>query len=158
MFLIKWKEIFALHQQYFTVSTTDAEALKQEKENTPSPRKAKLFKCEHHICPGLGIHTEKECFMCDVNLHSLCAAEAFREVSEADSDVINGNTICSVSCFRFSKVEGLTADIIKAEQAELLKRNKDSLKKAARELNVKVNCHVNGASRDDPKEQSWLDC
>jgi hypothetical protein len=67
-----------------------------------------------------------------VNLYSLCAAEAFQEVPAADSDVVEGNTICSVSCFWFSKVEGLTADIIKAERAELLKKNKDTLREQLR--------------------------
>jgi hypothetical protein len=49
----------------------------------------------------------------------------------ADSDVVKGNTIFSVPCFRFSKFEGLTADIIQTERAELLKKIKDTLKKAA---------------------------
>jgi hypothetical protein len=37
--------------------------------------------------------------------------------------------MCSVSCFHFSKIEGLTADIIKAERAELLKKKKETLMK-----------------------------
>jgi hypothetical protein len=41
---------------------------------------------------------------------------------------------------------------VKAEQAQLLKKNKVQLKKEARDLNVKVNFHVNGASYDAPKE------
>ena len=42
----------------------------------------------------------------------------------ADSDAVEGNTMYSVSYFQFSKIEGLTFDIIKAEQAELIKKNK----------------------------------
>jgi hypothetical protein len=60
LILIKRKDIFVPCQQYFTMSMTDAEELEQEKEKATSPRKAKLFKCGHHICPGLGIHTDKE--------------------------------------------------------------------------------------------------
>jgi hypothetical protein len=43
------KELKILH---FIMSATDAEVLEQDKEKTPSPRKAKLFKCGHHLCPG----------------------------------------------------------------------------------------------------------
>jgi hypothetical protein len=49
-----------------TFIITDAEALEQDKEKAPSPRKAKLFKCGHHLCPGLGIFPDKECFTCEV--------------------------------------------------------------------------------------------
>jgi hypothetical protein len=46
-------------------------------EKSPSPRHCKVYKCGHHICPGLGICTDMECSMCGVHLHSLCAAELF---------------------------------------------------------------------------------
>jgi hypothetical protein len=42
---------------FFIMAITGAEALEHEKEKAPSPRKAKLFKCGHHLCPGLGIHS-----------------------------------------------------------------------------------------------------
>jgi hypothetical protein len=38
------------------------------------------------------------------------------------------------------------------ERQQVRKKNKDSLKKEAREMNVKVNCWVNGSSCDAPKE------
>jgi len=38
--------------------------------------------------------------------------------------------MCSVSCFWFSEIEGLTTDIIKAEQAELVKKNKESIEES----------------------------
>ena len=69
-----------------------------------------------------------------------------------DSDAVEGSILFSNSCFRFSNIDGLTSDTIKAEHALLLKKNKEQLKKDARELNVKVNCQVNGASHDAPKE------
>ncbi len=69
--------------------------------------------------------------MFGVNPHSLCAAEEFQEALAADPDADESFTICSVSCLRFSKIEGLTVDVIKAEQAELLKKNKENLKKEA---------------------------
>jgi hypothetical protein len=40
-------------------------------EKSPSPRHGKVYKCGHLICPGGGIHTDKECSMCGVYLHSL---------------------------------------------------------------------------------------
>jgi hypothetical protein len=49
-------------------------------------------------------------------------------------------------------VPQLTPLIVINERQQLMKRNKESLKKDARELNVKVNCRVNGSSRDAPKE------
>ncbi len=97
------------------MTTTGAETPQQKQEKAPSPRCSKLFKCEHHLCPGLGICTDKDCSMCGVNLHSLCVAEAFQEALAADPDADEGFTICSVSCLRFSKIEGLTVDVIKAE-------------------------------------------
>jgi len=90
--------------------------------------------------------------MCGGTLHSFCAAEAHREISAADPNVLEGTILCSVSCFRFSGIDGLTADAVKAERGALLQKNKEQLKKEAREFNVKVNYRVNGASRDAPKE------
>jgi hypothetical protein len=49
-------------------------------------------------------------------------------------------------------VPQLTPLIVINERQQLMKRNKESLKKDARELNVKVNCRVNGSSCDAPKE------
>jgi hypothetical protein len=76
--------------------------------------------------------------MCGGHLHSFCA-EAFREISDVDSDAVEGSILCSISCFRFSNIDGLTTDTIKAERALLVKKNTDKLKKDARELNVKIN-------------------
>jgi S-methylmethionine-dependent homocysteine/selenocysteine methylase len=90
--------------------------------------------------------------MCCVHPHSLCAGEAFQEISDVDNDAREGIVLCSVSCFRFSKIEAVTSEVVKTQRAELLKKNKEQLKKEVRELNVKVNCRVNGASRDASKE------
>ncbi len=43
-----------------------------------------------------------------------------------------------VSCFHYSKVDGLTTDTIKFEQALLITRNKEQLKKEAQELNTEL--------------------
>jgi hypothetical protein len=91
--------------------------------------------------------------LCGVCLHSFCVAEACREIADADPAAIeDGSSLCSVSCYRFKKIEGLTADMVKAERAQLLQKNKEALKKEARDKNIKVNFRVNGASRDAPKE------
>jgi hypothetical protein len=122
-------------------------------KKTPSPRHCKkVYKCGYHDSAGLGISTHKECSMCCVHPHSLCADEAFREISSVDNDASKGIFLCSVSCFRFSKIEAVTSEVVKTQRAELLKKNKEQLKKEVRELNVKVNCRVNGASRDASKE------
>jgi len=55
--------------------------------------------------------------MCGVHLHSLCAGEAFREISGVDDDASKGIVLCSVSCFRFSKIEAVTSEIVKTQQA-----------------------------------------
>jgi hypothetical protein len=90
--------------------------------------------------------------MCGVCLHSFCVAEANREIEAAGAEVIEGDNLCSVSCYRFRKADALTPEVVKAERTLLMKKNKEQLKKEGRELNIKVNCHVNGASRDAPKE------
>ncbi len=124
-----------------------------QKEKPSSPRRSKLYKCGHCNCPGLGIPSDKECSLCGVCLHSFCVAEACREIADADPAAIeDGSSLCSVSCYHFKKIEGLTADMVKAERAQLLQKNKEALKKEARDKNVKVNFRVNGASRDAPKE------
>jgi hypothetical protein len=81
-----------------------------------------------------------------------CVMEEFRERGDSDHDAIEDGSLCSVSCYRFKKIDGLTADIVRAERAQLLKKNKEQLKKEARDLNVKVNFRVNGASHVAPKE------
>jgi hypothetical protein len=69
-------------------------------EKTPSSRHCKkVYKCGHHDCPGLGIGMDKECSMCGVRLHFLCAGEPFREISGIDDDASKGIVLCSVSCF-----------------------------------------------------------
>jgi hypothetical protein len=90
--------------------------------------------------------------MCGVCLHSFCVAEVNREMEAAGAEVIEGDNLCSVSCYRFRKADALTPEVVKAERTLLMKKNKEQLKKEGRELNIKVNCRVNGASRDAPKE------
>jgi hypothetical protein len=57
----------------------------------------------------------KGCSTCGVNLHSFCAAKAFQEALATGPDADEGFIICSVSCLYFSKIEGLTIDVIKAK-------------------------------------------
>jgi hypothetical protein len=57
-----------------------------------------------------------------------------------------------MSCYRFRKADALTPEVVKAEHTLLMKKNKEQLKKEGRELNIKVNCRVNGASCDALKE------
>jgi hypothetical protein len=64
---------------------------------------------------------------------------------------MDDKSLCSLSCYHFSSIDGLTPDIVTMEQVELAKKIKDQLKKAARESNVKVNCRVNGVLRDASK-------
>jgi hypothetical protein len=103
-------------------------------------------------CPGLGIASDKEYFMCGAFLHSFCAAETIREIKAANAAIMDDKSLCSLSCYRFSLINGLTPDIVTTERVELVKKNKDQLKKVARESNVKVNCRVNGVSCDASKE------
>ncbi len=60
-----------------------------------------------------------------------------------DSDAINNNILCSVTCYHFSKTGGLTPETIKSE---FVQKNKEQLKKEVKELNIKLNCWINGTS------------
>jgi hypothetical protein len=90
--------------------------------------------------------------MCGVNLHSFCIAKAHREIAEVDSNAKENSNICSVTCYPFSMIYGLTSEAVKSERALLAQKNKEQLKKEARERQIKVNCRVNGTSRDASKE------
>lgn len=87
--------------------------------------------------------------MCGITLHTFCLQDAQRSIESSNPDAVQ---VCSISCFRYSKVPQLTPLIVINERQQLMKNNKESLKKDARELNVKVKCRVNGSSRDAPKE------
>lgn len=91
--------------------------------------------------------------MCGISLHTFCLQDAQRSIETANPDVdAAACQLCSITCFRFSKIPELTPEILSNEREQLMKRNKESLKKEARESNVKVNCRVNGSSRDASKE------
>ncbi len=85
-------------------------------------------------------------------LHSFCIAEANREIADVDGNAKENSNLCSVTCYRFSMIDGLTSEAVKLEGALLAQKNKEQLKKEARELQIKVNCRVNGSSRDASKE------
>jgi hypothetical protein len=79
--------------------------------------------------------------MCSIFLHTFCLQEALRNIVDANPDVnVAACQLCSLTCFRFSKIPELNPDILSAEWEQLMKRNKESLKKEAGELNVKLNC------------------
>jgi len=115
-------------------------------QRTPSPRKAKLFRCAYVSCPGLGIASDKECFMCGTYLHSFCVAETVREIEGTNA----------MPWLWMSNLFALCPAIISlwliGWHLILLQANKEQLKKEAREGNVKVNCQVNGVSHDASKE------
>jgi hypothetical protein len=106
----------------------------------PSPRKAKLFRCAHLSCPGLGIASDKECFMCGAYLHSFCAAETSREIKATDAVVMDDKPLCSVTCYHYSLIDGLSPNTVTSKRVALAKKNKEQLKKEARECSIKVNC------------------
>jgi hypothetical protein len=69
-----------------------------------------------------------------------CLQEAQWSIVDANPDVnVAAYQLCSLTCSRFSKIPELTPEILSAEREQLKKRNKESLKKEAWELNVKVN-------------------
>jgi hypothetical protein len=90
--------------------------------------------------------------MCGAYLHSFCAAETSREIEATDATVMNDQPLCSVTCYRFSLIDGLSPDTVTGERVALAKKNKEQLKKEARECGIKVNCRINGVSRDASKE------
>ncbi len=52
--------------------------------------------------------------MCGVCLHSFCVAEANREIEAAGAEVIEGDNLCSVSCYRFRNCMVPNALLLKA--------------------------------------------
>ncbi len=68
-------------------------------------------------------------------------------MEDTDPDATKG-TLCSTTYYRFNKIEGLTAKVVQGERAVLNQMNKEQLKKDAQDLNVKVNCWINGASHN----------
>ncbi len=90
--------------------------------------------------------------MCGAYVHSFCVAETAREIEGTNSEFTNDKPLCSLSCYRFTLIEGLTPDTVTSERLALGEKNKEQLKKEAQEYNIKVNCRVNGVSRDASKE------
>ncbi len=90
--------------------------------------------------------------MCGAYVHSFCIAETAREIEGTNSEFMNDKPLCSLSCYRFTLIEGLTPDTVTSERLALGEKNQEQLKKEAREYNTKVNCRVNGVSRDASKE------
>jgi hypothetical protein len=78
--------------------------------------------------------------MCGAYVHSFCAAETFREIEATDATVMDDKPLCSVTCYCFSLIDGLTPNTVTGEPVALAKKNKEQLKKEAWECSVKVNC------------------
>jgi len=53
--------------------------------------------------------------MCGAFLHSFCAAETIREIKAANAAIMDDKSLCSLSCYRFSSINGLTPDIVTTE-------------------------------------------
>jgi hypothetical protein len=67
--------------------------------------------------------------------------DAQRSIEAVNPDVdAAACQLCSITCFCFFKIPELTPGIISNEREQLMKRNKESLKKEARESNANVNC------------------
>ncbi len=78
--------------------------------------------------------------MCGAYLHSFCVAETFREIKATDAMVMDDKPLCSVTCYCFSLIDGLTPNTVTCERVALAKKNKEQLKKEAQECSIKVNC------------------
>ncbi len=85
-------------------------------------------------------------------MHSFCVAETVSKIKLADAMVMDDKPICSLSCYHFSLIDGLAQNTVTSEQVALEKKNKEQVKKEARECSVKVNCQVNGVRHDASKE------
>jgi len=73
---------------------------------------------------------------------------AFVEVEATNATITDDKPLCSLSCYLFTLIDGLKPDTVTTERVALTKKDKEQLKKEARDCQVKVNCKVNGASRD----------
>jgi hypothetical protein len=101
---------------------------------------------------GWEIASDKECFRCGAYLHSFCVAETVREIKSADAMVMDDKPLSSLTCYCFTLIDGLTPNTVTSKQVASAKKNKEQLKKEARECSVKVNCQVNSVSLDASKE------
>jgi hypothetical protein len=75
-----------------------------------------------------------------------------REIETIGAEIGSGENLCSVACYCYCKADSLSTEVVKVECNLLMKKNKEQLKKEAREFNLKVNVRVNGASHDLSKE------
>jgi hypothetical protein len=85
----------------------------------------------------------------------LCVAPiciAFVEVEATNATITDDKPLCSLSCYLFTLIDGLKPDTVTTERVALTKKDKEQLKKEARDCQVKVNCKVNGVSRDALKQ------
>ncbi len=78
--------------------------------------------------------------MCGAYLHSFCAAETSREIKATDAVVMDDKPLCSVTCYHYSLIDGLSPNTVTSKRVALAKKNKEQLKKEARECSIKVNC------------------
>jgi hypothetical protein len=110
-------------------------------QRVPSPREAKLLRCSHVSCPGLGNASDRSALCVGGEyLHSFCVAVTVREIKATNATVMDDKPLCSVSCYCFTLIDGLTADTVTSERVALVKKNKEQLKEEARVRSVKVNC------------------
>jgi hypothetical protein len=90
--------------------------------------------------------------MCGASLHTFCVLETVREMEASNATTIDDKLLCSLSCYCFTLIDGLTPDTVTTERVALTKKNKEQLKKEARDCQIKVYCRVNGVSRDVSKD------
>jgi hypothetical protein len=58
-------------------------------------------------------------------LHSFCIAKANREIADVDGNAKENSNLCSVTCYRFSTIDGLTSEAVKSERALLVMPQKN---------------------------------
>ncbi len=90
--------------------------------------------------------------MCGAYLHTFCILETVREMEASNATTIDDKLLCSLSCYCFTLIDGLTQDTVTTERVALTKKDKEQLKKEARDCQIKAYCRVNGVSRDASKE------
>ncbi len=60
--------------------------------------------------------------ICGAYVHSFCLVETAKEIEGTNSEFTNDKPLCSLSCYRFTLIEGLTPDTVTSERLALGKK------------------------------------
>jgi hypothetical protein len=60
--------------------------------------------------------------MCGAYVHSFCTVEAAREIEGTNSEFVDDKPLCSLSCYHFTLIEGMTPNTVTGKRVALAKK------------------------------------